>query len=170
MPNNYINNGNIIIIGISVSGLAIVGFLIKIYLPYLLKKSAEKQREFFSDTIIFRNAFIDFVECLESKTIGLNSNILSEFSQHRRAKDIFIHNLKGLRRWRFNKKWAEYEEEYKEVANRDPFTRYAAIAPNREALGKATHLDAEQWELDRKKKIHHILNQIFKISKRKIWL
>ena len=157
-------------IKIETIAIPILVALVSGFIAIRYKEISQKREKFNNEYSDFTDSFLEFIECLESKTIGLNSSILSEFLQHRRAKDVFIHNLKGLRRWRFNKKWAEYEEEYNEVADRDVFTRYAAIAPNREALEKATSLDAEQWEIDRKKKIHRILNQLFKISKRNIWL
>jgi hypothetical protein len=46
----------------------------------------------------------------------------------------------------------------------------AAIAPSPEALASASHLDAEKWELERKRKICGIITELLKISKRKIWL
>ena len=145
-----------------------MGLLIKVYLSHLLKVSTEKHQKFLSDAALCRAAFVEFIECLESETINLNLSILSEFPQHRRAKNVFIDNLRCLRLYRFNKKWAKYEKEYNTVANQDVFGRLAAFAPNQEALEKGTHLNAEQWELDRKKKIHSIITQLLKISKRNI--
>lgn len=112
------------------------------------KEVSNKRANFTKEYSDFTNSFLEFIECLNNEDIALNPNILSEFPQHRRVKDTFIHNLRRLRLYRFNKKWAEYEEEYNTVANQDIHTRYAAFAPNQESLEKATHLDAEQWELD----------------------
>ena len=134
------------------------------------KEVCNKRERFRKEHSGFTNSFFDFIECLKSETISLNPSILSEFPQHKRARNAFIDNLKGLRRKRFNKKWAEYEKKYNTVANQGVFGRLAAFAPSQEALEKATHLDAEQWELDRKKKIHRIITQLLKISKRNFWL
>lgn len=144
----------------------LIGWLIHIR----YKEVCNKRDHFRKEHSGFTNSFLEFVESLESETISLNTSILSEFQQHRRAKDAFIHNLNGLRLKRFNKQWVEYEEEYNSVADQGVFGRFAAFAPSQEALEKATHLDAQQWELERKKKIHAIITELIEMSKKKIWL
>lgn len=129
-------------------------------------RTNKKRGKFSKEYSDFRNSFIDFFEFLENSEFNLNAELLAEFKRHKRAKDIFTHNLKGSILKKFDKKWAEYEKEYNTVANLDVYSRFAAIAPSQEALKKATPLDAEQWNLDRKKKIHKIIAELLEISKR----
>ena len=143
----------------------LIGWLIHIRYKEVNQKRAKFAIEYSS----FTNNFLGFIEDLENKTVSLNASILSEFPQHSRAKNAFVHNMRGFRLKRFNEKWAEYEKEYNTVNNQGIFTRFAAFAPSQEALEKATHLDAEQWEIDRKENIHHIITQLLEISERNIW-
>ena len=131
------------------------------------KKKREKYNEEYSN---FRGVFLDFINALKSESVSLNYAILTEFEVHQGAKDIFIHNLKGFRLKRFNEKWAEYEREYYKIKDLGIFGVAAAIAPDAESLRKATSLDAQQWEFERKANIHRIVTEVLEISKRKIWL
>lgn len=146
--------------------VVLVGGFLTIRYKEVCKKREKCDKEY-SD---FKSTFLNFIKCLEEPEISLNTMILSEFPIHNDARRKFIHNIKGSRLNRFNKKWAEYEEEYNQVKNLGVFGIAAAIAPSHEALINATHLDAEHWELARKKKIHRIITQLLKISKRNIWL
>jgi hypothetical protein len=70
----------------------------------------------------------------------------------------------------FNKKWAEYEDEYNQVKDLGVTGVVVAIAPSLEALHGAGPDDPKKWETDRKQKIHSIITELLKIAKAKIWL
>lgn len=150
--------------------IVILPVLITAYITIRYTETKKRREKFGEEYSNFRGIFIYFINALKSESVSLNYTILTEFKAHQGAKDIFIHNLRGPRLKRFNKKWAEYEAEYYKVKDLGVFGVAAAIAPSQEALANATHLDAKKWELERKRKIHDIITELLKISKREIWL
>jgi len=143
--------------------VVLVGWLVRIR----YKEICQKREEFDKEYSNFAAPLFYFINAIQDEKISLNASLLSEFNEHKFAKEIFIDSLSGGRLNSFNQKWAEYEEEYYQVKD---LGILVAIAPSQEALGNATHLDAEKWEVERKRKIHAIITELLKISKRKIWL
>ena len=149
--------------------IPILCVLIAWFIRIRYKEVSDKRANFVTEYSDFANCFLVFIECLNSKDIALNPEIRTGFPQHKKAKHAFIQNLRGRRLDRFNKKWVEYENEYNQVNDLGVFGIAAAIAPSSEALAQATSNDAPNWEIDRKKRIHHIITELLKISKVKIW-
>ena len=149
--------------------IPILCVLIAWFIRIRYKEVSDKRAKFAKEHSDFADTFLEFIECLNSKDIALNPEIRSGFPQHKRAKDAFIHNLKGSCLDRFNKKWTEYEYEYNQVNDLGVFGIVAAIAPSSEALAHATPDDPSKWEADRKQKIHTIITELLEISKVKIW-
>ena len=146
--------------------VVLVGWLIHIR----YKEVCRKREEFDKEYSKFAAPFLHFINAIQDEQISLNASLLAEFNEHKCAKEIFMNNLSGRRLNNFTQKWAEYEDEYYQVKDLGIFGVAAAIAPSQEALAKATHLDAENWEIERKRKIHSTITELLKISKRKIWL
>ena len=146
--------------------VVLVGWLIHIR----YKEVCRKREEFDKKYSEFAAPLLNFVNAIQDERISLNLSLLAEFNDHKCAKEIFINNLSGRRLKSFNQKWVEYEEEYAQVKDLGVLGVAAAIPPSEEALAKATHLDAEKWEIERKRKIHSIVTELLKISKKKIWL
>jgi len=150
--------------------IPILVVLVGCFIHIRYKEVCQKREKIDKEYSNFADPLLHFVNAIQDEEISLNASFLAEFNRHKFSKEIFINNLSGRRLNRFNQKWAEYEEEYYQVKNLGVFGVTAAIAPSQEALENATHLDAKKWELDRKRKIHGIITELLKISKRKIWL
>ena len=149
---------------ISAFGILLAAFIAERF--YTIHKKREK---FDKEYTKFSEPLLNFAVGIQDKKVTLNYALSTEFKNHRLLKDVFISNLKGKRLRRFNEKWAEYEEHYKEVANRGVFGIGAAIAPSPEALANATPDDPPKWEADRKTEVHSIITELLEIAKIKIW-
>ncbi len=131
---------------------------------------SKKRERFDTEYTAFKNEFFDFKDVLESEEISLNVYILSEYDRHKRAKDVFIHNLKGSGLKQFNLKWTEYEHKYNQIKDLGPFGIATAIAPDAYSLQNAEPGDPSKWERNRKMQINNIINELLEIAKIKIWL
>ncbi len=145
--------------------IPILCILIAGFITIRYKEVSYRRERFDNEYSEFSKQFFDFKDVLESDTISLNAYLLSEFGRHKRAKDIFIHNLKGGSLKRFNKKWAQYENENNQIKQFGVFAAVTAIPPENTGTD-----DPAQWEHERKIKIHRIIQELLKIAKIKIWL
>jgi len=145
------------------------GILLTAFIAERFYTVHKKRTNFDKEYSKFSEPLLNFLNTMQDNGASLNYLLLTEFKGHRASKNIFISNLKGRYLDSFNKKWAEYEEQYQEVAGGGVFGIGAAIAPSLEALQGATPDDPPKWEADRKQKIHAIITELLEISKPKIW-
>jgi hypothetical protein len=134
------------------------------YQEYKRKKEAFDQE--FKE---FRLALTDLVEIIWDKNISIDTIILQCFKDHSKAKNRFIHNLKGAQRKKFYEKWDEYKNCYEFSKSLGSTVIVAAICPPNIDISKVTQKDIEVYDYERRKHIHVLLDELISIANKKIW-
>lgn len=149
--------------------VSVFGVLLAAFIGERFYTVHKKRDQFDQEYTNFTEPLLHFLNVIQDKGTSLNYLLLTEFKGHLAAKSIFIRNLKGKRLERFNQKWAQYEDHYKQVSDLGVLGIGAAIAPNLAALQGAGPDDASEWETDRKNDIHAIITELLEIAKARIW-
>jgi hypothetical protein len=147
-------------------GAIYVGLIIA-FINSLWSFLRDRNQEYKTAYLKFAGIFTEYLQALENRKLTLNCLIVDEFPKHDLARRDFVRYLRGSRKRKFAEQWMQYKEKYDQVKNLGMMYMAIAIAPSGVDLKKVRPSPQQitQWEVDRRKEIYKIIDELLKIAK-----